>query len=196
MKNSCLREHSSLTQQFGTGSYWAEINGQETDWFVVHKQPKRVIMKKRREVHAFCWRVSVSLSDQVYTALMFLVNFAIKVFRLLSTDSSTMVYQLLLATNKNSRAERRSITFFAESQTEGTGDFCRKWAVWQGMLYRIFVPPCCAVFFHFISRFFKYNGFSNTVVHRWDDDSVLPYSLHYRWFPFVWKFLWFLHYPK
>lgn len=80
-------------------------------------------MKKRSEVRPFCWRVSVSLSDQVYTALMFLVNFAIKVFRLLSTDSSTMVYQLLLATNKNSRAERRSITSFAESQTEGTGDF-------------------------------------------------------------------------
>lgn len=33
-----------------------------------------------------------------------------------------MVYQLLLAANKNSRAEGRFITFFAESQTEGARD--------------------------------------------------------------------------
>lgn len=54
VKNSCLIAHSSFTQQFGTQSYWAEINGQETDWFFVHKQPNRIIIIKKK-IYTFCW---------------------------------------------------------------------------------------------------------------------------------------------
>lgn len=88
---------------------------------------------------------------------------------MLSIESNTIVYEPLLMTAKNSRADRRFIMSFAESQIEGLETLQKINSVARNTTQNICVPMLFWLDY-FISKLLKQNGFSNT------ETSVLIFS--------------------